>query len=138
MGFYQPSTLVIVLPIETLHTSITALVDTFKELRDLANYYNVAPEIVVVPPLQAPRDGNTYARFNRLLSELVSNTKTIPGLRIWPLSEALMLTPGQVDASLFWPDGKTLYPQGYERLAANLLLHAQGGITPKTPDAISK
>lgn len=53
VGFYQPSTLVLVLPIETLHTSITALVDTFKELRDLANYYNVAPEIVVVPSLGA-------------------------------------------------------------------------------------
>lgn len=120
IGFYQPATLVIFLPTAAASDNVTSLVKTLVDIRELANYYNVAPRIAVVPPLQTPRDGQAYAHFGRFRGELTSLTKTIPGISIWTLADALMSAPGRVNASLFWPDGRTLYPDGYQRLASRL------------------
>lgn len=125
IGFYQPATLVLWLPTDSINKPIGRLVAVLQDIRELANYYNVAPQIAVVPPIQTPRDGQAYATFGRFRSELTSRAKTIPGMTIWPLSDVLMPRPGQLDAALFWPDGKTLYPTGYRRLATRLEQHSQ-------------
>ena len=127
VGFYQPATLVLFLPTAAINQNVSTLIKVLTDIRELANYYNVAPQIAIVPPIQTPRDGQAYASFTRFIGELTSRTKTTPGIAIWPLSDALMSTRGQVDATLFWPDGKTLYPDGYERLASRLEQQARGG-----------
>lgn len=126
IGFYQPTTLVLWLPTSAVKQPVGGLVKIIQDMRELANYYNVAPQIAIVPPIQTPRDGQAYATFGRFRGELISGTKTIPGITIWSLSDALMPTAGHVEATLFWPDGKTLYPSGYERLTTRLEQFSQG------------
>jgi hypothetical protein len=126
IGFYQPATLVLWLPTDAISQPIGGLVKVIQDIRELANYYNVAPQVAIVPPIQTPRDGRAYATFGRFRSELISRTKTIPGITVWPLSDALMLRSGHVEATLFWPDGKTLYPSGYQRLITRLEQYSQG------------
>ncbi len=120
VAWYQPNITVLLLEMSDASRAPDDVFMALDKLQRAREHYGVSPHLVIIPPLDGPAFEAQLEQLQDFTVKLARWARAQTGVYVMPIGTRLYDATGAVDPSLYWPDGETLFADGYDRLEQGL------------------